>query len=283
MANYQTYTSTPFITYGQLTTGNVSNQIYEVLASTAYDRRIYGIGVTLNDLTTHTQVRFYINDGTTNFQLNLNSITANSGFLTTQGVYDLFGASTISAYFGKRYDQISVPYFNLPAGWSFGASTFVTLGASENLGFWFTGEQYAAYTLNFTSNEFSEDISFSNADGTSTKTLIQSSTYNRRVYGISAFSSDATARSLTLKLNDGTTSRTIGTISIPANSGNTTSISALDIIAHSNVYPILGKQYDMSAQPFFHLPAGWSVEGSFVTAITSGANINFNSHGEVYE
>lgn len=283
MSSKQTYTSSPFITYGQITTGNVSNQIYEVLGAAAYDRRIYGIGVTLNDGSTHSQVRFYINNGSNNFQLNLNSITANSGFSTAQGVYDLFGASTISAYFGKQFDQIAVPYFNLPAGWSFGASSFLTLGAGENLGFWFTGERYAAYNLNLTSNEFSQNVSFNNADGTSVKTIVSSSAYDRRIYAISAFSSDSTARNLILNLNDGTTSRTIGTISVTANAGNTTSVSALDIIAHANVYPIVAKQYDMSGQPFFHLPAGWSIEGNFSVSITAGTNIKFISNGEVYE
>jgi len=283
MSSKQTYTSLPFITYGEITTGNVSNQIYEVLSATAYDRRIYGIGITLNDGSTHSQVRFYINNGSANFQLNLNSVTASSGFSTAQGVYDLFGASTISAYFRKQYDQIAVPYFNLPAGWSFGASSFLTLGAGENLGFWFTGERYGAHNLNLTSNEFSQNVSFANADGTSTKTLVSSSAYDRRVYAISVFSSDSTARTLTLKLNDGVTSRIIGTISVTANAGNTTLISALDIIAHANVYPILAKQYDMNGQPFFHLPTGWSIEGNFSVAVTAGTNIKFISNGEVYK
>jgi len=283
MANKQKYTNTPFLTYGEIPSSNTANQVYSVLSSVAYDRRIYGIGVTLNDLTTHTQVRFYINNGTSNFQLNLNSIPSSSGYSTSVGVYDLFGVSTIGAYFSKQHDQISVPYFNLPAGWSFGASTTINLGAAEIMGFWFIGENYDSTNLKLTSNKFFQEVSFVNADSTTTKTLISSSVNDRRVYEISVFSSDATARNLTLKLNDGVTSRTFATISVTANAGNTTTISALDIVAHSNVYPIFAKQYDMGGQPFFHLPAGWSIEGNFSVAVTSGASIKFTSNGEIYE
>lgn len=283
MANKQLFTTTPFITYGEIPGSNVSNQLYEILGSSLIDRRIYGIGITLKDGSTHTQVRFYINNGVSNFQLNINSVTANSGYSITQGVYDLFGASTISAYFSKQYDQIGVPYFNLPAGWSFKASSFLSLGASESMGFWTTGENYGSSSLNLTSNQFSNDVHFSNSDGTSTKEIIASSINDRRIYSISAFSSDTTSRNLTVYLNDGTVSRTIGTISVTANAGNTTSIASLDIISHSNVYPIFGKQYDMNGQPFFHLPAGWSIECNFSVAVSSGTFIKFTSNGEIYE
>jgi len=282
MADKQTVTGTPFIVTGALTQGNTSLTPYEVISSDTVDRRIYGIGVTLNDGTTHTQVRFFINNGTSNFQLNLNSITANSGFLTGTPMYDLLGTSTIASVFAKQYDVIGVPYFNLPAGWSFQASSFITLGAGEELRFWAIGEKYDGTGLTLTSSTFKDAVSFANSDSTNTKTILASSSENRRIYGLTAQSTDTTARVLYLKLNNGVTSYTVSTINIPANSGATTSITPVDVFSNSNIYPVFGKQYDTHGLPYFNLPAGWSIEGSFQAAITSGTTIKFVTIGDSY-
>jgi len=285
MANTLTLTNTQYLGCISLTASAVPNTQYTVLSADAnYDRRIYGLVVTTTDANTQ-NIILYLNDGVGTYQVSYNSLTANSG---GSGVapLDLQGNSLNRSILGKRLDVMGVSYFNLPKGWSFRALyTGTQLSGVERVNFISHGEIYDGVTHEYTSTAFQQTATFSNATGTTEKDLLTSAAYDRRVYGISAVSTDSTARTLSLYLKSGSTSNLIYTVSILANSGNTTTIKAVDIFADVNGYSnaYFTKKYEPDGGFYFDLPAGWSITAAFVGAVAIGSLVTIKTIGDSYE
>jgi hypothetical protein len=285
MANTLTLTNTQYLGCISLTASAVPNTQYTVLSADAnYDRRIYGLVVTTTDANTQ-NIILYLNDGVGTYQVSYNSLTANSG---GSGVapLDLQGNSLNGSILGKRLDVMGVSYFNLPKGWSFRALyTGTQLSGVERVNFISHGELYDGVTQEYTSTAFQQTATFSNATGTTEKDLLTSVAYDRRVYGISAVSTDTTARILSLYLKSGSTSNLIYTVNILANSGNTTTIKPVDIFADVNGYSnaYFTKKYEPDGGFYFDLLAGWSITATFVGAVAIGSLVTIKTIGDSYE
>lgn len=285
MANTLTLTNTQHLECISITASAAPNTRYTILNSNAtYDRRIYGLAITTTDANTQ-NIILYLNDGVSDYQVSYTPLPALSG---GSGVtpLDLQGNSLIAPILGKRLDVMGVSYFNLPKGWSFKALyTGTQLSGVERVNFISHGELYDGATHEYTSTAFQQTATFSNATGTTEKDLLTSVAYDRRVYGISAVSTDSTARTFSVYLKSGSNSYLLYTVSILANSGNTTTIKASDIFADVNGYSnaYFTKKYEPDGGFYFDLPAGWAITGAFVGSIAIGSTITIKTIGDSYE
>jgi len=285
MANTLTLTSTLHLECVSITASATPNTQYTILNSDAtYDRRIYGLVITTTDANPQ-NIILYLNDGVGTYQVSYTALPALAG---GSGVtpLDLQGNSLIAPILGKRLDVMGVSYFNLPKGWSFKASyTGTQLTSPERINFISYGELYDGLTHKYTSTAFQQTATFSNTGGTTERNLLSSAAYDRRIYGITATSTDSTARTLSIYLKSGSNSYLIYTVSILANSGNTTTIKAYDIFTDVNNYGSVyfSKKFEPDGSYYFDLPAGWSITGAFSVAPAIGSTITIKTIGDSYE
>lgn len=143
MASNLTFTSAPFLQGATASSTTTANTRITILTADAInDRRVYGISVTSTDAGAQT-VTFFLNDGTTHYQVFQLSVAANSGNSTTVAAVDLMGSVYGAAVLQKQRDANGVPYFNLPKTWSLQYSFNTTLLATEVLTVLVFGETYA--------------------------------------------------------------------------------------------------------------------------------------------
>lgn len=286
MATSQTLTNSLHMECISLTASTAANTIYSVVTATSsVDRRIYGVSLSSTSANTQTII-IYVNNGTTNYQVSQFSLTANSGNSISLGPYDIFGDVNVKAIFGKRADVIGVFYFNLPKNWSIRASYGTTLTAPAALTFTSQGEVYNGLTTRHTSNPFSIVSAFTNAVGTTETDLTNIVSYDRRVYAINAVNTDATARTLAIKLSNGTSSYLLYTISIVANTGNTTTIASTDMFYDTNGFS--AAIFNQLAEPdsgqyYFNIPAGWKLTGTLAVGVALATQITIETTGDTYE
>lgn len=269
-----------------LTASAVPNTEYTVLtANSNYDRRIYGLAISTSDANIQ-NIRLFFSDGVTSYVVLYTALSANAGNSISVSPLDLQSSSLSSSVLAKRIDVMGVSYFNLPKTWSLKALyTGTQLSGAEAITFTSHGEIYDGVTHEFTSNTFEKSVVLNNASGSTETDLISSVAYDRRVYGISAVSTDATARTFSIKLKNGSTSYLLYTVSILANSGNTTTIAPYDIFSDVNSYsiPYFAKTYEPDGGYYFNLPAGWSITGNITGSIAIGSTITIKSFGDTYE
>jgi len=286
MANQLTLTNTPYLYSISLTSSSVTNTAYTIVpADSTHDRRIYGMIATNTSAVNHNACTLWLSDGTTDYQMGKDDISANAGNNVSTGSIDIFTSSDFSGLLTYAMgDNMGVWYFNLPKTWSMKFTYTNTLSAGNAMTFTTFGEKYGGVTQRFTSRHFQQTATFSNAGGTTRRDIVSSVAYDRRIYGIDAASTDSTARTLAISLNDGTTNYLIYTISILANSGNTTAISAQDLFYDAFIQGLFVRTADPEGiSYYFNLPAGWSLNGIFAVAPAIGSQINIKTIGDTYE
>ena len=137
--------------------------------------------------------------------------------------------------------------------------------------------------LTFTSGIFGQITNFAPADTTTTKTVLTAdATYMRRIYAIAVYSSDTSARDIIININDGTNTRKLSTVSIPANSGNTNAIVTLDLFANGQLLAFFSKNRDSQGVPYYNIPIGYSITMSMGSTITASKEVNVYVYGESY-
>lgn len=288
MANTLTLTKSLHLQCISLTASGAINTIYPIVTATSsVDRRIYGLGMSSTSANTQT-IKIYLNDGTNNYQVSQFSLSANSGNSISVGPYDIFGDTNTNAIFGKRVDTIGVYYFNLPKNWSIRASygTALTSPTGATLTFTSQGEIYDGVTNRYTSNSFTQITPYTNTTASTETTILDSKTYDRRIYAITAASTDVTARTFAVKLSDGITSYLLYTVSILANSGNVTTITSSDIFYDTNGFSsaFFNQQAEPdSGQYYFNIPAGWKLTGTMASSVAIGAQVTIEIIGDTYE
>lgn len=286
MGQTLTLTNSMYLECTSLTASALPNTEYTVIAADSnVDRRIYSLMMSSTDANTQ-NIRFFLNDGTNSNVASFVPLAANSGNSISTGPVDVLGRSTNLALFGKRADTTGAQYFNLPKNWSIRALyTGIQPSAGEALTFISHGEKYGSVTHIFTSKEFEQSVILTNATGTAETTLLSSVAYDRRLYTISATTTDSTARTLAIKLNNGSNSYLLYTVSILANSGNSTTTRAYDLFEDPNGFSgaIFQKTYETDGGFYFNLPAGWSITGTFAAPPAIGATIIIKSSGDTYE
>lgn len=141
-----------------------------------------------------------------------------------------------------------------------------------------------ATTLTFTSTSFYQGTTMSTTASTPAtgKDILGGTTaYDRRLYGISATSTDTVARDMTLWFGTATQSFQIAKIAIPVNAGNTNLIAQVDILGDSKFAATFQKQADANGKPYFNLPAGQTlIAGTPQT--TAATFITVHAFGENY-
>lgn len=259
--------------------------LYSIITpNSTYDRRIYGISVASTDANTQggaTLTKFYLDDGTNSYQVMANTITAQFGNASTNGPVDVLGNTLARPIFNKRFDNMGMAYFNLPKNCSIKVAYPVTMTLTDSLVFTSFGEIYDGETIRFTKTPLQQSATFSSATGTNQLTLLSSSIYDRRIYGISALSTDGTGRSLEIRLRNGANTYLVYVVGVFANSGNTTAIAPIDIFSSNLTLGLFYKQYDPDGSYYFNIPSGWSITGR-LTGSTSGL-IVIKITGEIYE
>jgi hypothetical protein len=284
MASTLTLSNSMYLYCISLTASSAANTAYTIVpADNTYDRRIYGLSISNTSAVNHLSCKLWLSDGTTNYQMGLLDVSASSGNSISTGATDVFTKSVFSGLLTYAMaDNMGVWYFNLPKTWSMKFTYTNTLSAGNAMTFTTFGEIYDGQALELTSNAFQQTATFSSATGTATKDLISAAAYDRRIYGISAASTDGTARTMTIRLNDGTNSYLLYTRSILANSGNTTAIEAGDMFYEGLIQGLFVRTADPEGICYyFNLPAGWSINASLSVA-TSGT-ITIKTIGETYE
>jgi hypothetical protein len=140
-----------------------------------------------------------------------------------------------------------------------------------------------ATSLTFTSGPFMQATIATASIVANTKYTILSSdaTNARRIYGIS-MAGTASIATATIWLNDGATSYQAFVVSVPANSGNSTSIAALDVQGSLYGAALFQKQRDANGVPYFNLPAGWSLQYSLAGTLAAGSSLSIIVFGETY-
>lgn len=133
-----------------------------------------------------------------------------------------------------------------------------------------------------TNQSFTGETQFLAADTTTKKTLVSNNgTNHKRVYGITGYCSDVTARPIMFYLSDGITDFLVWTSNIPANSGAATNVGLTDLL-DANSTSVIYHHYDANYNLYFDLPIGWSLKGSLVSSVSSPYNVTITTKGEIY-
>ena len=141
-----------------------------------------------------------------------------------------------------------------------------------------------ANTLTFTSAPFIQAATFSSSTSTNTRydVLAADATYPRRVYGLSVTSTDTGNQAVKFHMHDGTNSYQLFTLSVPLNSGATTSVAPVDAFGSIYSAPIFGKQRDANGVPYFNIPATWKLQMEYNSGLTGAEGIFVLVFGETY-
>lgn len=117
------------------------------------------------------------------------------------------------------------------------------------------------------------------ADTTTLKTLITPSANGARVDSLLVSSTDTTARDLQLYVTKDAVDYLIGTISIPANTGNTNALVMINAFAHTNIGPFLTN--DLNGNKVLFLESGSVLKAKTLTTVTAAKAVNlFASYGD---
>lgn len=120
------------------------------------------------------------------------------------------------------------------------------------------------------------------ADTTSTKDIFTAPTGTAptggsQISALIATSTDTAAKDITLYTYDGSTTRILATITIPANSGNTNAIPPLNLLTHSMLVNVLPR--DSNGNTILILEQGFKLQGSMGSSINTGKVVNIVAFG----
>ena len=117
MAKSLTFTDLCFQQSKNITSAIAINTKFDVLSSSASNRRLYGFAVLSTDNATQT-IKIHLNAGTGSIQVCTVSVAPSSGTNGTARAVDVFGSTMCESVFQKTRDPNGLAYFNIPAGWS---------------------------------------------------------------------------------------------------------------------------------------------------------------------
>ena len=141
MATSITFTSTVFNKVVQFTATDTTTTKDILNADATYDRRVYGI-TCFTDESAAKDVKLFLSDGTTTWQLTTIAIPINSGNTNAIVPVDLFSNTQFSQFVRQR-DASGAPYINIPKGWSLRLAYAATMTAAKVANYVIIGESYA--------------------------------------------------------------------------------------------------------------------------------------------
>jgi hypothetical protein len=116
------------------------------------------------------------------------------------------------------------------------------------------------------------------ADTTSYKTLLTAGASGAQVNSITVHSTDTSARDVLLAVTVSGTDYPIGTVSIPASTGNTNAIPAINLLTATNIAAALNS--DVNGNRVLMLPANATLRAKVLVAVTAARAISFVAQGQ---
>lgn len=111
--------------------------------------------------------------------------------------------------------------------------------------------------------------------------VLSSSAKDRRVYGFAVLSDDNSPQTIKIHLNDGNSIMQMCAINIPAGSGTNATATAIDAFSSTMCESVFQKQRDPNGLAYLNLPAGWSIQMEYNTAMVA-ETITTHIFGEIY-
>lgn len=133
--------------------------------------------------------------------------------------------------------------------------------------------------LNVTQNVNNPGGSIAPADTTTKKTIYTAASNDAVLKVLSCTSTDTAAQNVQLWINDGSADRLLGTIPVPANSGNNGTAASVDILS-GTLIPGLGQ--DQNGKKILSLKAGNIVKVSSLATVTTAKQLDFLGVAEEY-
>lgn len=111
--------------------------------------------------------------------------------------------------------------------------------------------------------------------------VLSSSAKDRRVYGFAVLSDDNSPQTIKIHLSDGSSIMQMCAINIPAGSGTNATATAVDVFSSTMCESVFQKQRDPNGLAYLNLPAGWSIQMEYNTAMVA-ETITTHIFGEIY-
>ena len=124
---------------------------------------------------------------------------------------------------------------------------------------------------------FVKTTQFLPADTTTAKEILAVQTNGIKVENILVTSTDTSARDLVLYIRQSSTNYLLGTYTIPANSGNTNALVAINLFTVATT--ALPTSTDSNGNKFLYLDSGTSLQASMGTSITAAKLVNVHVTG----
>lgn len=133
-----------------------------------------------------------------------------------------------------------------------------------------------ANTLTFTSAAFAQNTAFASAATSETTILSADATYSRRIYGIALTNSATQTPTCIIRVKDDSSNHA-GVYSTTI----TTGLNVMtDIFGSATGASMFQKQRDANGNPYYNLPAGWTITAQLSANSTSSIFIHI--FGETY-
>lgn len=118
-----------------------------------------------------------------------------------------------------------------------------------------------------------------NSDASNKITIVTGATNGTKIESINVASTDTSARDIALYLTVSAVDYLLTTISIPANSGNTNALPAIDLLASSQ-FPSLS--LDNNTNSYIYIASGAVLKAASTTTLTTAKVIQFVAQGGDY-
>jgi hypothetical protein len=109
-------------------------------------------------------------------------------------------------------------------------------------------------------------VQIANADAQNQKTVYTAGANGSKVTALLAVSTDTSARDVQICITNGGTSYPIGTVSVPAGAGNSSSVDGVDLINGTN---LPGLPIDSDGNPYIFLVSGDTLTVSALSTVTT--------------
>lgn len=116
---------------------------------------------------------------------------------------------------------------------------------------------------------------FVNADGTTKKVIFTGGTNGSRLDNVAITSTDTSAVTFNVYINDGTTDIQVGAISVPAGAGTNTTVPPVSMLTLSN-FPWLPTSLSVFTK------AGWTIKLAASVAVTATKQVSVVALGGDY-
>jgi hypothetical protein len=110
-------------------------------------------------------------------------------------------------------------------------------------------------------------VQIANADASNQKTVYTAGASGSKVTALIAVSTDTSARDVQISITNGGTSYPLGTVSVAAGAGNSSSVSSVNLM---DTGKLVGLAFDSDGNPYIHLISGDTLTVAALATVTSG-------------